>query len=225
MVNPWVLIATHKRLSITKKNIECLLKSDVYVILVVTDPDEERLFRQLFPLGVTIIQTANYPLGNKWQAGVEVARRCKADPLIINGSDDILSPKFFSRVSELLAEGYHFIGLKSWYVYDLKSVYLFDYMAPLPLGGGRAYSKELLEKMNYEVFDTRKEKHLDDLGWHKAFNSEMKQVILKEPLILSVKGDWPVMNPLNRMFQSTNAYLRDSIFDPKPILESFNYAG
>jgi hypothetical protein len=143
MVNPWVLIATHKRLSITKKNIDCLLKTGVGIILVVSDADEFKLFRQLYPY-INIVHHANYPLGDKWQSGVEIAKHLKADPLIINGSDDILSPKFFSRASELLAEGYHFIGLKSWYVYDLKSVYLFDYMAPLPLGGGRVYSKEFL---------------------------------------------------------------------------------
>lgn len=224
MVNPYVLIATHKRLSITKTNIECLLKCEVKVILVVSDQEEFKLFRHLFP-DISIVHHANFPLGDKWQAGVEIARHLKADPLIINGSDDILSPEYFKRVDQLLSEGNHFVALKSWYVYDLKTIYKFDYLAHLPLGGGRAYSLELLKKIDYKVFDTRKEKHLDDLGWHNVYNTKMQVAILPEPLILSVKGNWPCMNPANKMFGSHNAMLRESIYNPQPILEKFNYAG
>ena len=221
-MNPYVLIATHNRLSITKKNIECLLKCDVGVILVVSDKGEYAVFKQLFPT-ISVIHHANYPLGLKWQSGVDVARHLKADPLIINGSDDILSPKFFSKVNGLMEEGYHFIGLKSWYVYDLKTVYRFDYLAALPLGGGRAYSRKLLEKIGYKLFDVRRERHLDDFGWASALRSKMEKIILNEPLILSVKGNWPVMNPVNKMFGSRNAMLIESIYNPKKILEDFNY--
>lgn len=220
-MNPYVLIATHKRLEITRKNVECLLKCDVGVILVVSDRAEFDLFKQLFPM-ISVIHHANYPLGLKWQSGVDVARHLKADPLIINGSDDILHPEYFSRVSGLMEEGYHFIGLKSWYVYDLKTVYKFDYLATIPLGGGRAYSRELLDKIGYKLFDVRKDRHLDDLGWSSVFRSRMQRILLNEPLILSVKGDWKVMNPVNKMFGSRNAMLRESIYNPTNILMQFN---
>lgn len=221
-MNPYVLIATHQRMSITRDNIKGLLSCGVNVILVVSDSGEMEVFKQLFP-EISIIHHPNFPLGNKWQSGVQVAKKLKADPLIINGSDDLLCPEYFKRVTELRAEGYHFIGLKSWYVYDLKSIYKFDYLASIPLGGGRAYSKELLEKINYKLFDTRKDRHLDDLGWASVTTSKMKNIILNEPLILSVKGDWRVMNPLNAMFGSTNAMLRETIINPVQILKDFNY--
>lgn len=181
------------------------------------------MFRQLFP-DISIVHHANFPLGLKWQSGVEIAKHLKADPLIINGSDDLLCQDYFTRVSELLDEGCHFVGLKSWYVYDLKTVYRFDYLAHLPLGGGRAYSRELLEKIDYKLFDVRKEKHLDDLGYQNVIHAKVRTAILNEPLILSVKGDWRVMNPLNKMFGSTNAMLRESIYSPVKILKDFNYA-
>lgn len=224
MVAPYVLIATHQRLSITKKNIECLLACNVNVILVVSDKDEYDLFKQLFP-SINVVNYPNIPLGAKWQIGVKLARELGADPLIINGSDDILCPGFFSQTDALLRNGYHFVGLTSWYVYDLKHIYQFDYMAPLPLGGGRAYSKELLEKMDYQVFQGNKDRHLDDLGYHNMHKTGMKYTLMREPLILSVKGEWPVMNPANKMFSSPNAKLIESIYNPKPILERFNYAG
>ena len=221
-MNPYVLIATHQRLSVTKKNIESILPH-AGVILVVSDSDEYELFKQLFPT-INVILYNNIPLGAKWQAGVNLAREIGADPLIINGSDDIISPDFYAKSSELLRDGYHFIGLTSWYVYDLKHVYQFDYLAPMPLGGGRSYSKELLEKIDYKVFQGNKDRHLDDLGYHNMFASGMKYTLLRSPLILSIKGDWVVMNPVGKMFSSPNAKLVESIYNPKPILDKFNYA-
>jgi hypothetical protein len=222
MVNPYVLIATHERLSITKRNIECLLACNVGVILVVSDSGERHLFRSLFK-NISVLQCENAPLGKKWQAGVMKASELGADPLIINGSDDILCPEFFDHTSQLLSEGYDFIGLKSWYVYDLKNIFHFEYQASMPLGGGRVYSKRLLHKINYDLFDTSRNRLLDDRGWHSVHKNGLKKIILNKPLILSVKGEWTSMNPVSKMFNHPNAKLIESIFDPKPILKKFNY--
>lgn len=220
-MNPYVLIATHQRMSITRDNIKAILACGVNVILVVTDTGEEAVFRQLFPF-IEIVMCANEPLGTKWQAGVDRAREINADPLIVNGSDDILHPDFFIRVASLMKEGVHFIGLKSWYVYDLRKVYRFDYLANLPLGGGRAYSKELLQVINYSLFDRSRSRQLDDLSYGNVLNSKMETRILNEPLILSIKGNWPVMNPTRRLFHSENARLVKTM-EPKEILEQFKY--
>jgi hypothetical protein len=222
MVNPYVLIATHQRLSITKKNIECILACGVNVILVVTDDGEYVAFRQMF-LGITVVQHSNKTLGSKWQSGVMAAKELQADPLIVNGSDDILCPKFYERIESSLSKGNHFVGLKSWYVYDLKRAYKFEYLASLPLGGGRAYSIEMLRTINYSLFDQSRDRCLDDLSYGNVLNSGLKYTILNEPLILSVKGGWPVMNPTQKIFVSQNAKLVDTISNPKKLLETFNY--
>lgn len=220
-MNHYVLIATHNRLSITRKNIECLLKCNVGVILVVSDSGEFALFKQLFP-DISIVHHANFPLGLKWQAGVEVARELKADPLIVNGSDDILCPEYFTKVTELLKEGNHFVGLKSWYVYHMNKMYRFNYLANLPLGGGRAYSKKMLEVINYSVFDISRDRHLDDLSYGNVLNSKLKFAVLNDPLIMSVKGDWVMMNPTQKFFSSQTVKLVDT-HRPEDILKIFNY--
>jgi hypothetical protein len=221
MVNPYVLIATHQRLSITKKNIDCLLACKVGIILIVSDHGEYELFKQLYPM-IVVERHSNLPLGRKWQAGVNVAKKLKADPLIINGSDDILSPEFFDRAEKELEKGYGFIGLKSWYVYDLKQVYKFEYLANLPLGGGRVYSKEMLDSCKWAIFDTSKSKHLDDLGYWKVQRSGLKHLLLWEPYILSIKGDWPVMNPADKIMTSRNARLLKKL-PAEEVLKQFNY--
>lgn len=221
-MNPYVLITTHQRLSITKKNIDGILACGSNVILVVSDEGEYAVFRQFFP-GIEIVLHANEPLGAKWQAGVERARDIGADPLIVNGSDDILHPDFFKVVSIHMGDGVHFVGLKSWYVYDLRKAYKFNYLANLPLGGGRAYSEIMLKTINYSLFDISRTRHLDDLAYGNVLNSKLKIKILKEPLILSVKGDWPVMNQTQKMFHSQNVQIVDTINDPKLLLEDFKY--
>lgn len=220
-MTPYVLIATHQRLSITKKNIEGVLACGANVILIVSDSGELAAFSQFFP-NIEIVLHPNNPLGAKWQAGVERARDIGAEILVINGSDDILHPSFFVIVPALMEEGFHFIGLKSWYVYDMKKVYKFDYLANLPLGGGRAYSKEMLRTINYSLFDISRDRHLDDLAYGNVLNSKLKYKILSEPLILSVKGNWPVMNPTQKMFNSQNARLTDTL-NAKDVLPQFKY--
>lgn len=204
MVNPIVVIATHHRVSITTRNIQSCLNNGCKVVLVVSSANEKKTFKTYFP-DITIISKPNIPLGRKWQAGVDAARLLKADPLIINGSDDILNPEFYTRIKSLIESGYEFIGLKKWYVQHNSNVYLFDYLVPdFPLGGGRVYTGSLLERMNWELFDTHKERHLDDLGYWRMKHFGAKYILLDEPLILSVKGDWHCMNPVHKMLHSRN---------------------
>lgn len=220
MVN--VLITTHRRDEITTKNIKGILKNNVGVILIVSDWSEYHNYKKLFP-GIEIHLTDNKPLGQKWQFGVDVAKYLNGEALIINGSDDLLCAEFFSKAFNCLKQGYDFVGLKTWYIYDLKKVYHFDYLNKMPLGGGRVYSKALLEKINYKLFDTTKDFHLDDLGWHNVVQSQVNRIVIDRPLLLSVKGKWPVMNPLAKAFSHRNSRLVETIYNAKPILEKFNY--
>lgn len=205
MVNPYVLIATHQRIEITERNIKSLLSQQTGIILVVSDSNEVEYFKSKFPM-VVIVRYGNYPLGRKWQEGVSAAMKLKADPLIINGSDDILSKNFFDVSDGLIEKGYHFIGLKSWYVQWQGRVYHFRY-DDFCLGSGRVYTRELLTKINYNVFDGVKHKHLDDCGWYRVQASQMKMALLEDPLVISVKGDWPVMNTMDKFFKSKTAKL------------------
>lgn len=189
-MNPVILIATHQRYQITAANIRSLYP--LTVVIVVTDIHEADLYRDFH--NVIVVMAANEPLGAKWQAGVEAVRKMPHSHLVITGSDDILATGFADQCSSL---GYDFIGLRSWYVLFKKRLYHIYYQAKdnLPLGGGRVYSKALLERMDYKVFDTGKHKLLDDQGWEIAKKS--KHMLIKSPKILAVKGEWECMNPFN----------------------------
>lgn len=199
-MNPVVLIATHKRLEITSFNIESLQRQSLVpkIVLVVSEDEEFTYFRNKFPDVHTILRP-NKPLGLKWDQGVQYIRSLKANPLIILGSDDILGENFIQNCTELTLQGNHFICLQRWFIHHKGTAYLCDYMANLPLGGGRCYSEELLKKLNYSLFDPGKDRHLDDHAWTKIRTSGLKvkwvRNVLTEGLeIHAIKGDWEMMN-------------------------------
>lgn len=199
-MNPVVLIATHRRLTITTQNIRSLLAQTVRpeIILVVSEVEELRYYREVFPQ-VHVVSASNEPLGAKWQAGVTFSQQLKPNPLIVTGSDDILGNMFVENSCRLIEDGNHFIGLMRWWVHHNGKAYLCDYMALQPLGGGKSYSGEMLTKLGYKLFDDGLDRHLDDFGWLYVRGSNLKikciHDVVKEGLeIHAIKGDWPVMN-------------------------------
>lgn len=205
-MTPCVLIATHQRLAITSANIRTLQAQSLppQIVLVVTDPLEAEFYRSGHE-DIHVVEAPNTPLGAKWQAGVEFTRQLLPSHLVITGSDDILCTRFIER---FCTPGIAFTGLQQWYVYSpaTTTLYFFNYMSRQCLGGGRVYSKQLLDAYNWQLFNTDAVKHLDDQGWDIT-NPMNRRVIADEGCILAVKGNWPVINPLDVTLKHRNAKL------------------
>lgn len=230
-MTPVVLIASHNRVEITRKNIASLLRQSVkpQVVLVVTKENEANYYRKLFPqIDVSIY--SNHPLGDKWQFGVNRSKRFNPDPLIITGSDDILGKKYVENACILVKSGYHFVGLKRWYVYSEDVLYQYDYKANLPLGGGRAYSSKLLKEINYKIFDIKRDVHLDDYGWNGVKESRLMHYIVSDTRteglhLVSIKGDWPMMNPFTKFNGHRNVRLISASRDKDELKYIIDYDG
>lgn len=219
-MNPIVVIATHQREGITCINIASLHKQTipVKIVLVVSEASERTFFNHKYP-DITVVTSPNKPLGNKWQVGVNKAIELGADPLIITGSDDLLDKMFAERACLWMSRNFDFIGLKSWYVFSDR-LYQFKYLAPLPLGAGRVYSKRFLAEDSH-LFEP-KDRHLDDLGWNKVKFANIKRLLINDPILLSIKGNWPVMNRAETFFKSKNCEFQ-KVCDPMVMKTDFNY--
>lgn len=210
-INPVVLICTHDRPEITTTNIKGLLNQDFKpkIVLVVTSPIEAQYFREKFP-DIFVVKHDNTPLGAKWQYGVNQARLLLPNPLIITGSDDLLSPDYIKNSVLLMQQGYHFAGLSWFYMYEVKEKRLSTLRykrQDWPIGGGRFYSLTLLEKLNWQLFDTSWRKNLDNKGFLSVKNSGAKYIVYWKPsespfYVLAVKGPWKVMNAADRFYHS-----------------------
>lgn len=217
---PVVLIATHHRLKITCKNIESLQKQTLVpkIIVVTSDQDESVYFAETY--GIESLYHKNEPLGAKWQYGV-----CDANPLIILGSDDILAPDYVEQVCRKITDGYDFVGTTAWYSYDeyRQRVYDTSYTnknSDFPIGSGRAYSSQLLNKMKFKLFDVGRARQLDDFGYYSAMKYSAKTFIIRSPEILAVKGDWISMNPMHKYLTSKNIHMQNASLE---ILKKFDY--
>jgi hypothetical protein len=197
-MNPIVVIATHGRLEITSYNIKSLLRQSVVpkIVLVVSTLQEKFEYQKAFP-DVVLVVSPNIPLGNKWQAGVDIAYEMKSNPLIILGSDDILGDGYVERVCALVRRGHDFIGLYQWFVHYQGKAYFLKYLAKQPLGGARAYSFKLLENLDGKLFDTKLNRHLDDYAIKKCKELSIPCKTDDQLTVHAVKGNWPVLNPLN----------------------------
>lgn len=199
-MNPVVIIATHKRLDITKRNIESLLNQSVKPqIVVVSSLPEEAIEYGEINKGVFSRQIPNEPLSAKWQWAVTFSRALNPDPLIITGSDDILGQDFVKNACNMVKDGINFIGLMRWWQHYKGRAYLCDYLPQQPLGGGRVYSNKMLEDIEWRLFSHNAKKHLDDFGWNAARKSGLKCYLSYNTEhdnlhIHAIKGDWSMLN-------------------------------
>lgn len=206
-MRPTVLIATHDRIEITTRNIE-LLKQQTKrpeIVVVATEKKERWHYQNL---GVTVIDAPNSPLGRKWQAGVKE----DSNPLIICGSDDILAPDYVEKVCKLVRDGYDLIGVTAWYVYDQvrKDLWLAGYInkcMDFPLGAGKAISGQLLKRMKYSVFNPVLSKNLDSMSYDNAVRLGAKIKLIRTPEVLSIKGQWHTLNPLEKLKVGKNIHM------------------
>lgn len=197
-MKPVIVIASHQRREITRANLKSLKGYDV--VLVLSDKTEVEWYRGITHIHIVI--APNEPLGSKWDAGVQYAKKLEHSHIIITGSDDIMCKGYIEAVTSFK---YDFVGLRQWYVLHKGNLYHFNYLAAndLPLGGGRCYSKQLLEYCDYQIFDTGRYKLLDDLGFDVAVEYGNYHLI-HDPMILAVKGDWETMNPFKKHMKSAN---------------------
>lgn len=196
-----VVIATHARKQITTLNIKSLQAQSIapQIVVVCSLPEEAEYYGQF---GVYTVLKDNVPLGLKWQAGIHKAHDLNADRVIITGSDDILSKGFIEKYSN----GNDFTGFSSWYTFDqvknevFKTEYI-NHVKGFPLGAGRVYTKSFLDHIRWKVFNPEMNIRLDDQGFQQA-KKHGRCVILNEPEVLLVKGNWKSMNPMERFYES-----------------------
>jgi len=223
-MKPVVLICSHERMAMTCSNIDSLLAQSVVptVVLVVSNDTERKFYRLKYGNKVIVGLHPNRPLGAKFQFGVRASRGGNPDLLIITGSDDILGKDFVKNACQLVTDGADFIGLKQWFIFHEEVLHLYQYMPIIPLGT-RVYSRAMLEQLQWHLFDHKRDRLLDDYGFHEAKRSGLKIEIIEDVMaaglnVVSIKGDWSMLNPYEKMKNHPNCKLLGSNYDPEAIL-------
>jgi len=131
------------------------------------------------------VYAKNSPLSYKWNAVIKSARALDFEGLVVLGSDDFVCKNFINFVSQKIKE-YDFIGFKDIYFKEEENFYYWkgyeNQRRGEPIGAGRVYSRALLEKLDFNLYDIPLEKSLDGLAWGKIKDLNIKKLIttLKE---------------------------------------------
>lgn len=199
-----VAIASHERIVPLQVVLRCL-PAHWHAVVVLTDGEDPAHYTGR--ANTHVFHHPNQPLGAKWQHAVDQARALDPDLLIITGSDDVLVVD--EAILQQQMSTVEMLGLRGWYVYENGIHYRCVY-APhimMPIGGGRVYTKALLNRMRWRLFNPTLNRHLDEQGYHNALRAggNIAQVEFHEALtVVAIKGPWQQMNPLAKYQRSRN---------------------
>lgn len=198
------VLPTFKRKAITIETILQLQKQTVPMDIVVVGTEQEDIDAAM-EVGVRYVQHPNFPLGAKWQAGVNVARSLGADAVYIAGSDDWQSCNWNEYFVPQLEKGVEFTGSNVGYflrcasghpleLYRLE-LYRGTSRWPEPTGQGRLFSKQFLDRVDWNIFGFNKSLVLDHPSYRltdhrlRFIHTEGEEV-----WTLTIKGDWVAVN-------------------------------
>jgi len=233
MINPVVIFPMLGRHKMVKLNIELLLKETCTVIVGYSNQEDLDFIRSLgYPAQkVQPVPCPNNPLGLKFQTCVNAAKILHANPLIVTGSDDILSAGFISKACEYVSKGIDFLCLNKWFIHNPKNgtTYSLKYKMTFPLGGGRVFSRDYLYRKDWKLYDTSVDVRTDDYAWNNLMYEDNILFNVEGFNILSIKGNWDTMNSLDRILKADNISWKeeheiDKFFNfEKPVKEIFAY--
>jgi len=181
-----------------------LVKYDINLELIYgyTDPQDGQMLSK-YP--VLTYRALNNPLWMKFDGGMDVLKGLDYDVVCMFGSDDIADVEYFRKIKQWsLVYGY--IGFQDIYFYNRISGerhYWPGYVGPRegePAGAGKAYAREVMELIDYKLFQPSNDRGLDK-GCHeimKERNIKCKLLsVLDGPFICDVK-DGQGLTPTSR---------------------------
>jgi len=184
--------------------------------------------------GVDYIYHDNWPLGAKWQNGIMYAQQVyQPDAILINGSDAWITANWCEKMGKFIEEGYHLVGKKIQYkckvnpneklvVLQRKQISRAD-----PHGGGRLFSKTILDAMNWRLYPPHLNSSLDGESYKRTVRVAERDGInlrikiaddITDAFVMEVKSsEWPSMNPWRK--ESSSVFGTKVIENPKVWLE------
>ena len=156
------ITATYKRKDITVDTIKLLTtQKNLVGAVVVGSCDED--FKAAEQVGAVYVQHNNAPLSNKWQAGLNKAREFDPDAVLICGSNDWLTSNWCDAcIKEGLNKGIDYIGSDILYCCDARPDHTLKILKirslqpwggwKIPTGAGSMISRNILDKLNWQVF-------------------------------------------------------------------------
>lgn len=175
-------------------------KCGVSYIICIGDNSEDKAV--CCKLGVEWVEFPNNTLGSKWNAGLKAAEKYDFDAFLFVGSSDFVSDNWLEYMSPLMDE-YDMVGKVSCKFLDLAEngtkIKMCDWKGYTvesgryleSIGAGRLYSRSILEKLNFELFDNNALSGMDNYSMKRVINAggKIKAINDDEIQALSISTD------------------------------------
>lgn len=167
-VRPFRVVAVvpvHERLELLPYTIQRLIRRNGVEVICVGDGLKEKAI--CIEAGARWVEHANKPLGAKWNAGFMAARALGPDAVLYVGSSDWLSSNWITTMKPYLDQ-HQMVGVPGMHLIDigtqLRCCYWPGYNGSRKdetIGIGRMLSRKLLDKIDWQPFDSTKDSSLD----------------------------------------------------------------
>lgn len=227
------VIPVKGRLPLLKHTINRLTKNGIDVICI-GDKEEKNFCEHL---GAQYIIFHNFPLGQKWNEGFRRAKEHKPEAVLFVGSSDWVTDNWVDTMLPHLDEygfvgkaGCHFLDyqgqhkrLVHWPGYAKGGASKDDHVkrADEPIGGGRLISARLLDKINWQPFESKRDSSLDWAMYQKTLEvGEKVKIIDADCHVMSIStNQWPNKHIFEEHWH--DKLKSEKIFDYKPFLQEW----
>jgi len=160
-----VIVAFWKRHQSTAIMLDNLRNLKIDVVAVGSEGAHSRELAEAH--GAVYFECENQPLGRKWQRALTLARDLNPEAVMVLGSDNIANAALFERYSKALDNGAEYCGLYDAYQFNPCVWTLIHWpgyvgkRAGEPIGSARCFSKSLLDRIGWQLWDEGLSSSLD----------------------------------------------------------------
>lgn len=214
------VIPVHGRIDLARETVSRLNRQEhkLYKIVLIGDGEQERQIA--IDNNCDFIDHSNVPLSFKWQAGVDCARMFKPDAILILGSDNWISDNWISEGLKHIND-YDVIGKNEIYFINIAgkmhgfkwSGYLSEDRRNEPIGAGRIISKNILNKISWQLWDRGINRLLDKTSFKKLKEAGARVKLMEDKniFVMDIKGKWDYITNMESM--RVNCLGREDVSD------------
>lgn len=230
-MNAACVLAVFERYEITKLTLQVIRDQTINTTpVVIGSTDKDKVNAKGL---CEYSQCQNNPLSGKYRLGYKESKKLNPDYVMTGGSDSWVSSTWLECMTEHASKN-GLVGADEWYICYLGFDRIMIRRMSYPkcrgkiMGNGRVYSKELLEKMNWDVYPPNVNRSLDALARQRAKGFGATPCTIKLTHLesngavpLSIKGRWDAINSWESLNKSKHILKHEFITDTREWIERF----
>jgi GTP:adenosylcobinamide-phosphate guanylyltransferase len=211
------------------KDLQKRLRDDVNLIMIACGSEGDISRKIAEDNNFIYLESENFPLSQKHNKLFLKSKDFQPDGVILIGSDDFLSKNAFLKYKELLIQDYDLIGFKDFFLLQEDGTLRYwpgyeNYRKGEPIGGGRFYSKKILEKINWKPWGELEVSKSLDYHFYSSVKEGLNQKVINgsddNGIVFTMRSDTNITKMKNIGLLADDFIIEKQI---KPMFELRNF--